>query len=72
MSIYQRYLETQSPIALDLTPPEDVVNMGVDDGGNFVCGGGDLGMLPVWTTDPDSLCQQSQQAIEQAAVSEPV
>ena len=65
MSIYQRYLETQSPIALDLTPPEDVVNMGVDDGGNFVCGGGGTRMLPVWTTDPDSLCQQSQQAIEQ-------
>ncbi|HED1311173.1 TPA: bifunctional glycosyl transferase/transpeptidase, partial [Kluyvera ascorbata] len=47
MSIYQRYLETQSPIALDLTPPEDVVNMGVDDGGNFVCGGGGTRMLPV-------------------------
>ncbi|HED3064196.1 TPA: bifunctional glycosyl transferase/transpeptidase [Kluyvera ascorbata] len=71
MSIYQRYLETQSPIALDLTPPEDVVNMGVDDGGNFVCGGGGTRMLPVWTTDPDSLCQQSQQAIEQQQSANP-
>ncbi len=71
MSIYQRYLETQSPIALDLTPPEDVVNMGVDDGGNFVCSGGGTRMLPVWTTDPDSLCQQSQQAIEQQQSANP-
>ncbi len=71
MSIYQRYLETQSPIALDLTPPEDVVNMGVDDGGNFVCGGGGTRMLPVWTTDPDALCQQSQQAIEQQQSANP-
>ncbi|MFH7829308.1 bifunctional glycosyl transferase/transpeptidase [Kluyvera chengduensis] len=71
MSIYQRYLQTQSPIALDLTPPEDVVNMGVDDGGNFVCGGGGTRMLPVWTTDPDSLCQQSQQAIEQQQSANP-
>ena len=71
MSIYQRYLETQSPIALDLTPPEDVVNMGVDDGGNFVCGGGGTRMLPVWTTNPDSLCQQSQQAIEQQQSANP-
>lgn len=65
MSIYQRYLASESPIALDLTPPEDVVNMGVDEGGNFICGGGGMRMLPVWTTDPDALCQQSQQQIEQ-------
>jgi penicillin-binding protein 1B len=31
----------------------------VDDSGNFVCGGG-MRSLPVWTTNPDSLCQQSQ------------
>ena len=60
MSIYQRYLANQSPIPLDLTPPEDIVNMGVDDGGNFVCGGGGMRQLPVWTTNPDALCQQSQ------------
>ena len=45
---------------LELTPPEDIVNMGVDDGGNFVCGGGGMRQLPVWTTNPDALCQQSQ------------
>ncbi|WP_052282986.1 bifunctional glycosyl transferase/transpeptidase [Kluyvera genomosp. 1] len=65
MSIYQRYLSSESPIALDLTPPEDIVNMGVDENGNFICGGGGLRMLPVWTTNPDALCQQSQQQIEQ-------
>ncbi|HGK4674769.1 TPA: bifunctional glycosyl transferase/transpeptidase [Kluyvera georgiana] len=71
MSIYQRYLASQSPIALELTPPEDVVNMGVDDGGNFICGGGGTRMLPVWTTDPDALCQQSQQQIEQQQSANP-
>ena len=60
MSIYQRYLSNQSPIALDLTPPEDIVNMGVDDQGYFLCGGGGMRSLPVWTTNPDALCQQSR------------
>ncbi|MBL5923093.1 bifunctional glycosyl transferase/transpeptidase [Lelliottia amnigena] len=58
MSIYQRYLANQSPVPLNLTTPEDIVDMGVDDSGNFVCGGG-VRTLPVWTTDPDSLCQQN-------------
>ncbi|HEE9787015.1 TPA: bifunctional glycosyl transferase/transpeptidase [Enterobacter soli] len=59
MSIYQRYLANQSPVPLNLVAPEDVIDMGVDDSGNFVCGGG-VRSLPVWTTNPDSLCQQSQ------------
>lgn len=59
MSIYQRYLANQSPVPLNLTAPEDIEEMGVDDAGNFVCGGG-MRTLPVWTTDPTSLCQQSQ------------
>lgn len=60
MAIYQRYLANQSPIPLDLTPPEDITTLGVDDMGNFVCGGGGMRMLPVWTSNPDVLCQQSQ------------
>lgn len=60
MAIYQRYLENQSPIPLDLTPPEDITTMGVDDMGNFVCGGGGSRSLPVWTTSPETLCQQNQ------------
>ena len=59
MSIYQRYLANQSPVPLHLVAPEDIVDMGVDSSGNFVCGGG-MRTLPVWTTNPDSLCQQSQ------------
>jgi penicillin-binding protein 1B len=59
MSIYQRYLANQSPVPLNLVAPEDIVDMGVDDSGNFICGGG-VRTLPVWTTNPDSLCQQSQ------------
>jgi len=56
MAIYQRYLANQSPIPLDLTPPEDIVDMSVDESGTFVCGGG-MRSLPVWTSNPDSLCQ---------------
>ncbi|HCW3118723.1 TPA: bifunctional glycosyl transferase/transpeptidase [Enterobacter roggenkampii] len=59
MSIYQRYLANQSPVPLNLVAPEDIVDMGVDSSGNFVCGGG-MRTLPVWRTNPDSLCQQSQ------------
>ncbi|EOZ9376140.1 bifunctional glycosyl transferase/transpeptidase [Enterobacter hormaechei] len=59
MSIYQRYLANQSPVLLNLVAPEDIVDMGVDSSGNFICGGG-VRTLPVWTTNPDALCQQSQ------------
>ncbi len=64
MSIYQRYLTNQSPIPLVLTPPEDVVDMGVDDGGNLLCSGG-ARALPVWTSDPNALCQQSEMLQQQ-------
>lgn len=50
MAIYQRYLANQTPTPLVLTPPEDVVDMGVDYDGNFVCNGG-MRTLPVWTDD---------------------
>ena len=59
MSIYQRYLANQSPVPLNLVAPEDIVDMGVDASGNFICGGG-MRTLPVWTTNLDALCQQSQ------------
>ncbi|MDU1519250.1 MAG: bifunctional glycosyl transferase/transpeptidase [Klebsiella michiganensis] len=60
MSIYQRYLANLTPTPLVLTPPEDVVDMGVDGSGNFVCSGG-MRSLPVWTTTPDALCRQGEQ-----------
>ncbi len=44
---------------LNPVAPEDIVDMGVDASGNFICGGG-MRTLPVWTTNPDALCQQSQ------------
>ncbi|EPE9060515.1 bifunctional glycosyl transferase/transpeptidase [Klebsiella aerogenes] len=59
MSIYQRYLANQTPTPLALTPPEDVVDMGVDSNGYFQCGGG-MRTLPVWTTSPDALCRQGE------------
>lgn len=64
MSIYQRYLANQTPTPLVLTPPEDVVDMGVDNSGNFVCSSG-MRSLPVWTTTPDALCRQGEQIQQQ-------
>ena len=64
MSIYQRYLANQTPTPLALTAPEDVVDMGVDSNGNFVCSGG-MRSLPVWTTTPDELCRQGEQMQQQ-------
>ncbi|HEH6363049.1 TPA: bifunctional glycosyl transferase/transpeptidase [Raoultella planticola] len=64
MSIYQRYLASQTPTPLVLTAPEDVVDMGVDSNGNFVCSGG-MRSLPVWTTTPDALCRQGEQMQQQ-------
>lgn len=64
MSIYQRYLANQTPTPLVLTAPEDVVDMGVDSNGNFVCSGG-MRSLPVWTTTPDTLCRQGEQMQQQ-------
>jgi penicillin-binding protein 1B len=65
MAIYQRYLANQSPFPLELTAPEDIVDMGIDGAGNFMCAGGSTRTIPVWTTNPDSLCQQSQ-ALQQS------
>ncbi|EPH3060874.1 bifunctional glycosyl transferase/transpeptidase [Klebsiella aerogenes] len=59
MSIYQRYLANQTPTPLALTPPEDVVDMGVDSNGYFQCSGG-MRTLPVWTASPDALCRQGE------------
>ncbi|WP_174509182.1 bifunctional glycosyl transferase/transpeptidase [Klebsiella oxytoca] len=64
MSIYQRYLANQTPTPLTLTAPEDVVDMGVDSSGNFLCSGG-VRSLPVWTTTPDALCRQGEQMQQQ-------
>ncbi|HDT5205685.1 TPA: bifunctional glycosyl transferase/transpeptidase [Klebsiella quasipneumoniae subsp. similipneumoniae] len=74
MSIYQRYLANQTPTPLVLTAPEDVVDMGVDSNGNFVCSGG-MRSLPVWTTQPDALCRQGemmqQQQLQQQQANNP-
>jgi len=67
MQIYRRYLDNQAPMPLMLTPPEDVSMMNVDSAGNFVCGNGSSTWrsLPVWSLDPDALCQQQQQLFQQ-------
>jgi len=61
MSLYQRYLANQTPIPLNLTVPENIVDMGVDSAGNFQCSTVGYRVLPVWTKNPEGLCQQSLQ-----------
>ncbi|EMQ4856646.1 bifunctional glycosyl transferase/transpeptidase [Morganella morganii] len=64
--LYGRYLDNQPPLALNLTPPEDIAEMAVDADGNFVCNGvGVTRILPVWTTDAQALCGQQAPAQQQ-------
>lgn len=71
LTIYRRYLENQPPLALNLTPPEEINAMSIDYAGNFVCGGGDsMRSIPVWTDNPQGLCQ-SAPVIEQPAQTPP-
>ncbi|KLN96019.1 bifunctional glycosyl transferase/transpeptidase [Moellerella wisconsensis] len=64
LKIYQRYLDNQTPLELINRPPEGIVEMRVNADGQFNCsefGGGRV--LPVWTENPQYLCetQSSQQ-----------
>ncbi|MCW2480040.1 bifunctional glycosyl transferase/transpeptidase [Candidatus Symbiopectobacterium sp. NZEC135] len=61
LTIYRRYLENQTPLALMLTPPEGIATMTVDGGGQFICNGSAGRALPVWTENPQALCQSAQQ-----------
>ncbi|MBJ7223249.1 MULTISPECIES: bifunctional glycosyl transferase/transpeptidase [unclassified Brenneria] len=68
LTIYRRYLENQTPLPLMLTPPEGIATMTVDGGGNFLCNGSGGGrVLPVWTDNPQALCQASQPQTAQPA-----
>ncbi|HCR3182782.1 bifunctional glycosyl transferase/transpeptidase [Morganella morganii] len=65
--LYGRYLDNQPPLALNLTPPEDIAEMSVNADGNFVCNGvGVTRTLPVWTTDAQALCGQQAPAQQQS------
>ncbi|MEQ5072398.1 bifunctional glycosyl transferase/transpeptidase [Providencia alcalifaciens] len=60
LRVYQRYLDNQTPLTLINRAPEGITDMRVMMDGQFSCsdfGGGR--MLPVWTDDPQSLCQGS-------------
>ncbi|OKP03107.1 bifunctional glycosyl transferase/transpeptidase [Xenorhabdus eapokensis] len=66
LTIYRRYLENETPLELNNRPPEGIADMSVNEDGSFNCEGGGIRVLPVWTDDPQRLCQQSvQQPIEE-------
>ncbi|MGY0163145.1 bifunctional glycosyl transferase/transpeptidase [Edwardsiella tarda] len=55
LTLYRRYLENQTPLALDLVPPQGISMVGIDAAGNFQCGSAQT--IPVWTDDPQALCR---------------
>lgn len=59
LTLYRRYLENQTPLPLNLVPPEGITTMSIDGSGNFVCNGGGSRTLPVWTENPEGLCAAS-------------
>ncbi len=66
LTIYRRYLDNETPLELNNRPPEGIVDMSVNEDGSFNCEGSGIRVLPVWTDDPQKLCQQSvQQPIEE-------
>ncbi len=64
LHLYRRYLENQTPLVLDNHPPEGIIEMQVNVDGSFNCTGGGYRILPVWTEDPQALCQQGVQSLK--------
>lgn len=65
LTLYRRYLENQTPLALNLVMPERMSMMGINADGSFVCSGG-VRTLPVWTDFPNELCQSQQPAQQES------
>lgn len=62
LKVYQHYLDNQAPLALINRAPEGIVDMQVTADGQLSCsnfGGGR--MLPIWTDNPEGLCQASEE-----------
>lgn len=64
LHLYRRYLENQTPLALDNRSPDGIMEMRVNIDGSFNCAGGGDRILPVWTEDPQALCQQGVQVLK--------
>lgn len=59
LTLYRRYLENQTPLILNLIPPENIYQMSIDSDGNFIRESDNTNLLrtlPVWTDNPESLC----------------
>lgn len=64
LHLYRRYLENQTPLALDNRSPDGIMEMRVSIDGSFNCAGGGDRILPVWTEDPQVLCQQGVKVLK--------
>lgn len=70
LTLYRRYLENQTPLPLMLSPPEGINMMNIDSAGSFICNDANQRVIPVWTEDPQGLCQASQIAMQQQMVAQ--
>lgn len=59
--LYRDYLNNQAPLKLNLPVPDDIADMAIDANGNFICSGSGVRTLPVWTSNPESLCAPVEQ-----------
>ncbi|MBD2824548.1 bifunctional glycosyl transferase/transpeptidase [Xenorhabdus szentirmaii] len=61
LPIYLHYLNNGTPLMLNNRPPEGIVDMSINGDGSFNCAGDGIRVLPIWTHDSQTLCQQSIQ-----------
>ncbi len=64
LDLYRRYLENKTPLILDNRPPEGIIEMRVNTDGSFNCTGNAYHVLPVWSEDPEALCQLEMQELK--------
>ncbi|MFI0487778.1 MAG: bifunctional glycosyl transferase/transpeptidase [Yersinia sp. (in: enterobacteria)] len=61
LTLYRRYLENQTPLPLVLQPPEGISEINIDPAGSFICSeANSMRSIPVWTENPQGLCQAAQ------------
>ncbi|SET29682.1 bifunctional glycosyl transferase/transpeptidase [Thorsellia anophelis] len=57
LKVYESYLAHQTPLPLNLVRPSSIAEMNIDSAGNFSCTRS-ARVIPVWTNQPNILCQQ--------------
>jgi penicillin-binding protein 1B len=59
LNLFRRYMQNQTPMKLDLRPPEGINTMSLDNEGFFTCETTNR-VIPAWINDPQVFCMMSQ------------